>query len=251
MSSTAPLRTLDADQLERFNHHLQSPETEGNVIAHLRARYGDAPFTFVDVGGGAGSFSDVLLGAFPNAQGIVLDNAEYLLAKNQPHPRKKTLHASITEITQHLAAASVDVICVNLVLHHLVAGSYVASRAMQHRAIADLVTLLKPAGCLSIIEQGFNGIAIHNLPGWMIYQATASQALKAITKRLGANTAGVGVCFLSDATWQREFAQHPTLKLQDTLAHIDAGMYGHKKLVRLALHIRTIHRVHFWLSKTT
>lgn len=249
MPDAAHVRVLDDNQLERFNHHLQSPQTQAHTIERLRERFGDGPFTFVDVGGGAGSFTDVILAEFPNAKGIVLDNSDYLLSKNTPLAAKQTVCASATEMSAHIDKGSCDVVFMNLMLHHMVGDSYALSRQLQTQVLNESIALLKPGGAISIIEQCFNGLVLHNLPGWLIYQATSSKLLARITKRLKANTAGVGVCFLSTDCWRKRFAAHPELGTPKVLGHQDPGIKDHHPLVRWALHIRSIDRTHFWMER--
>ncbi len=53
----------------------------------------------------------------------------------------------------------------------------------------------------------YDGAVFDALPSHLIYELTASKALAGITWRMGANTAGVGVCFRSKRGWEKVIDQ--------------------------------------------
>lgn len=63
------------------------------IKARLDKDFPDGAFTFMDVDGGDGAFTDWLLEQYPLSFGIVVERFEHLLSKNKPSPRKDTVLA--------------------------------------------------------------------------------------------------------------------------------------------------------------
>lgn len=202
---------------------------------------GRGTFRFLDVGGGNGRFADRVLDAYPDAHCVVLDNADQLLSKNTPHPRKSLQLASAADLTRLLSGERFDLIFFNLVLHHMVTKQYSATRMLQARILGQGASLLAPGGVISITEDIYEGIASQALPGWLIYQLTSSRLLASLTARLGANTAGVGVCFLSPKQITSDAAS-AGLKL---LRYRPGPLKRVPNLQRAALLVRSTHHGHF------
>lgn len=200
-----------------------------------------ASFRFLDVGGGNGRFADRILGAYSNANGVVLDNSALLLSKNALHPRKSLRQASATDLTRLFGDERFDLISLNLVLHHMVTHRYSTTRALQASVLGQAAALLAPRGVISITEDVYVSIAAQALPGRLIYELTSSERLAPVTARLGANTAGVGVCFLSP---QQVIADAASCGL--TLLRYQPGPRKRvSNLRRAALFVRATHHGHF------
>ena len=89
------MRKLDRTQLAQFDTHYFSGSRFGAVERRLDRDFPDGCFSFLDVGGGNGTFADHLLARYPNARGTVLDNAQPMLDLNHEHPRKRLLLGSV------------------------------------------------------------------------------------------------------------------------------------------------------------
>lgn len=160
------------------------------------------PFSFLDVGGGNGVFTDRVLAEFPDATGVVGDDADLLLRRHRKHPRKTTVKLDALRLPA-AGLGRFDVVFMNWLLHHLVDnGSYRRTRQHITRALADTRWLLNPGGHLSVFENMYDGALHHNLPSRLVFALTSSRGLAPLTRRLGANTAGVGVCFQSERAWR-------------------------------------------------
>jgi hypothetical protein len=132
-----------------------------------------------------------------------VDASELLLGRNQPSPRKKILLGNALALPQ---IGRFDIVFVNFLLHHLVtSGAYVETLANISRALLGAQTLLRSSGRLAVYDLDFDGF-IDNFPGRAIFALTSCRMLAPILRRLGANTAGIGVCYSSHATWVRIFA---------------------------------------------
>jgi len=200
-------------------------------------------FTFLDVGGGTGRFADRLLAEYPGSKGTVLDNSEVLLSRNLPSERKAVLLDSVENLDQ--INMRYDIILVNWVLHHVVGDSYALTRRNQLWTLRTLGTLLTERGRISVFENVYDGLLIGNLPGWLIYQLSANQAISRITRRLGANTAGVGVCFLSKKQWLSTMNDAALDVLR--YAEPDSWTWSMPLSWKILLHIRRRYVSHFWL----
>ena len=51
----------------------------------------------------------------------------------------------------------------------------------------------------------YQGWVVENVPGRLIYHLTSAKLTASLARRMGANTAGVGVCFLSKHQWLMTF----------------------------------------------
>jgi SAM-dependent methyltransferase len=235
---------LDDSQLRHFDTEYVTPEIWKITEQWLVEAFPDGQFSFLDVGGGNGAFSDLLLNRFSGARGVLIDNGEALLASNQPHPRKTIICESAVDIDRRFKGQTFDLISFNWVLHHLVLRSYRSTCSLQARVVAAARDLLSKKGRLCVFENLYDGMFVDTLPGWLTYQLTSSDTLAPIVKRLGANTAGCGVCFRSQSQWEALF-----LQLGLEIKHFQ--MYGHlsiDKLRRLALHIRSARMAAFLLA---
>ncbi|WP_127572152.1 class I SAM-dependent methyltransferase [Georgenia faecalis] len=232
---------LDDDQLAAFDTDYMDAARWRPIDAGL-ARF--APdLRFLDLGGGNGRFADRLLARYPRATAVVADNAPVLLGQNTAHPRKRTVAVDAMGLpTADLGRF--DVVFVNWLLHHLVVtGDYTATRRTIARTLGDLRWLLRPGGRVSVYENLYDGVAHHNAPGRLIFAATSMRRAAPLTRRLGANTAGVGVCFQSGAAW-RELAADAGYAVESFTPDTPWAVSRPK---RVGLTIRSVRCGHFWL----
>jgi ubiquinone/menaquinone biosynthesis C-methylase UbiE len=200
-------RMLNEDQLRTFNtEHICDAEW-ATIKPVFDERFAGREFSFVDVGGGNGSFADMLLAAYPRARGVVLDPAEILLRENKPDPRKEVKLARAESMDELFGDRKFDLILFNWILHHLVVGSYAKTTALQRTVVAKARRLLNPGGVVSVLENLYEGSVVDGVPSRLIFELTSSKLLKPLIRRLGANTAGCGVCFRSRRAWREDAAQ--------------------------------------------
>lgn len=194
-----PPRILADQQTEAFDVEYVIPQLWALIEPHLNARLG-RPSRFLDVGGGNGVFTDRVLDAFPQSNGVIVEPSQTLRERNAPRPNKTlvpgTFQSAVLDPGQRF-----DVIFFNWVLHHFVGDSYAKTQALQLAGLRRARDLLTVDGCVVVFENYYPGLLIDDLPSWIIYTLTASRLLKRVSQRLGANTAGVGVCFHSRNAW--------------------------------------------------
>lgn len=194
------MKKLSDEQVEAFDREYVDEDRFRRICQTIDRDFPDGRFSFLDVGGGNGHFCDQLLERYPDAQGTVLDNSELLLARNRPHPRKTVVYGSAMELDS--VAGKYDVLALHWLLHHLVGNSYRESRANQLACLRAARSLLTARGRISVFENDYVGWLPDPLPTLAIYQATAFRLMAPVARALGANTAGVGVCFNSRKGWQ-------------------------------------------------
>ena len=192
---------LSDDQLEVFDAEHVNYRRWLPIKRCLDRDFPDGQFSFLDLGGGNGNFADRLLENYPESSGTVLDNSQLLLNRNTPHPRKHLVFGGVENL-ESIVEARYDVIFFNWILHHLVArSSYSGTRENQRLALRSTLRLLTDRGRVSVYEDIYNGRAIDGAPGWIIYRLTSMRTVARLLRKLGANTAGVGVCFQSFRQW--------------------------------------------------
>jgi len=228
-----PPRLLADQQTEAFDVEYVIPQLWALIEPYLAARLGRASSRFLDIGGGNGVFTDRVLDAFPQSAGVIVEPSQTLRERNLPRP-SKTLVAGTFQGARFDPGQRFDVIFFNWVLHHFVADSYAQTQALQLQGLVDARNLLTADGCLVIFENYYPGLAVDDLPSRIIYTLTASRLLQAFTRRLGANTAGVGVCFHSRAAWLNKVEQ-AGLRLEATHPGYRYGNLSAAK--RLLLHM--------------
>jgi ubiquinone/menaquinone biosynthesis C-methylase UbiE len=195
----------------------------------------DGRFTFADLGGGTGRFTDALLAHYPEARGTVVDTSDYMLGRNKTHPRKTILKSDVMSLE-----GKYDIVFCNWLLHHLVGVTYRKSRANIRRLLKAARGSLTDRGRLSIFENDCTGW-IDGLSSWILYEATSSRVAASLIRRMGSNSAGVGVCYLSHKQW------HATLgKAGFRVLSTESEQRPLSVAKRAALLLRNIQTTHYW-----
>lgn len=237
------IRKLEDRQAVAFD----TEYVEGNrwdVVKRLVEKdFPDGRFRFLDVGGGTGRFADRLLASFPNASGAVLDNSEMLLSKNTSHERKQLICDSVERLSG--VSGKFDLVCVHWLLHHVVSSTYRKTTGNQLATLQALRTLLNARGRISMYENIFEGWVLKSLPGRVIYHLTAARSISKAIRMMGANTAGVGVCFRSMPEWQQVIGSAGLAV--DSYVEPDNWIWPQRPAWKYLLHLRRICVGHFWL----
>jgi ubiquinone/menaquinone biosynthesis C-methylase UbiE len=239
------IRVLDDSQTEAFDVDYMYEARWLKLKAFIDRDFPDGKFSLLDVGGGNGNFADLVLRSYPEATAVVVDLSDPLLAKNTPNPRKKVLKGSATELQP--IEGPFDIVCCNWLLHHLVGDTYRQSLTNIEGTLAQCRRLLTPRGRVCIWENRYDGMLVDGAPGWLIYSLTSMRSIAKFTHAMGANTAGVGVCFQSRQQWKRHFS-NTGLKVRDETA--DSNFHASRKpsFKRLALHLKPVGPILFWLE---
>jgi SAM-dependent methyltransferase len=232
-------KILSSEQVKAFYHD----EFVADQVRDFVLLLGDkAKHTnVVDVGGGCGFFAQHLAD-LTGYKARVIDMDPASIAACQARGIDATLgdaiHPQITEQD--------DIVCFNLILHHLVADT-------------DRNTLSLQKQALEVWHEHATGVFVNeyiyesyfdNASGWLIFQITKSKFLSAIGKliskvvsSLKANTFGVGVRFRAHNEWHQVF--------EAAGFNVKAVAHGNAEPVTLArrlLLIRQIRRDSFLLE---
>jgi SAM-dependent methyltransferase len=241
------VKKLDDSQVEAFDTEYVDEDRWALIKKRIDADFPEGDFTFLDLGGGTGRFADRLLSNYPKAVGSVLDNSEVLLGRNQQNERKEIICDSVADLTK--VTKKYDLVCIHWLLHHLIGDSYAGTRDNQLRTLRNLALLMTVRGRVSLFENNYVGWLMTDLPGRLIYQVTASRVVAAIARRMGANTAGVGVCFLSKRQWFQTIRESGLSVL--SYAEPDAWQWPIRWEWKVFLHIGDIRAGHYWLGVTS
>lgn len=201
------IRVLSEEQVKSFDVEYITeemwPEIKG--IINSNSKKSDNGFSFLDIGGGNGVFSDSILKLYPESQGYLMDNSQYLLSVNKENPRKILVNGSVEELDNLFGEVKFDFIFMNWVLHHFVKGGYLETLKSQASALRQAKSLLKENGQLIVIENLPQGIFGETVCTFIINRVTSSKIIAPFVKKMGGNTAGIGICFLGKKQWIQQF----------------------------------------------
>jgi len=236
------LKQLNDSQLQSFDTEYVNDRRWEIIKNKIDKDFPQGAFSCLDIGGGNGKLADRLLNSYPYCRVTVLDNSELLLSKNQPNKRKTIICESVKNLGQ--LDMKYDLVCINWLLHHLVSDSYRETRKNISQTLNDAALLLTSQGRISIFENMYDGIIVDQLPSYLIFHLTSAKAIKTLIKKMGANTASIGVCFLSKNQW------YSTLKNTslEILQYTDDDPWSVPMIRKFFLHLGHIRAGHFWLG---
>jgi 2-polyprenyl-3-methyl-5-hydroxy-6-metoxy-1,4-benzoquinol methylase len=200
---------LSDSQLAAFLHKSGFPARLVAYFEQLPSKINYPIKTILDCGGGNGQYLDMLLDQFPDAQGTLVDSAQFMLNQNKPHPRKQLILGNLEDLSHYVKLdrgggyGLFDLICFSDVLHHCICPSYQETRQLQTTILKNACTLLSPNGYIIVSERIVQSWITDEYSVKLIYYLTRNKPLAGITRFFGANTAGIGVCFASGKRFQK------------------------------------------------
>ena len=248
----AKIVQLSEDRVESFDHDSTAVHAVAPAVASIRRFLGPREqLSLLDVGGGNGTFLDMILSAVPSATGTLVEISEGMARKNTVSDRKTVVCEDFLEWAATVAkgVTRYDVVFFNFVLHHFVGKTRRQSVLLQKKALEAAQSILADCGLIVIYEIHYNGLFHNELPSWLIHALSSSKALAPLTKRMGANTAGYGVCFHSESYWRMLFAQCGLCVSHEYL--IENGVFtgGRQLALKVGLSIRSMtYKIHFLQS---
>ena len=190
---------LSQEQIKAF-YHDHFVESQINNFLKL---FGQSPHlpkrVVVDVGGGCGYFAKGLANRSDFTVRVLDSDTQSITT---------CLGSGLDARCENALAPKIvgdeNVVCFNLILHHLVGPSDAITLTLQKQA---LLAWRGRASAIFVDEYIYDSY-IGNLSGWLIYTITSSSLLSAIGRSvsrfmpsLRANTFGVGVRFRSQREW--------------------------------------------------
>jgi ubiquinone/menaquinone biosynthesis C-methylase UbiE len=204
---SSQIRVLDKSQVESFDTEYVNEEMWSTLqmILNERETIIGSSFSFLDIGGGNGKFTDRILSVFSESHGCLADNSSYLLSLNASNPRKTVIEVNVEEIKTLFPEQKFDIIFMNWVLHHFVKGGYRTTMRTQVDILTQAKDLLSKNGRIIVIENLPDGLFGETVCSFIINRVTSSKIFAPIVKKMGGNTAGVGICFLGERQWSKQF----------------------------------------------
>lgn len=159
----------------------------------------------LDVGGGIGTFANSILNLNEEIKSIdVVDPSEQAHSNFITHQRSNLIKGFMGNIED---GKTYGFITINLVCHHIISRQNMDTLEAQINFLKDARNLLEDQGVLIIEENIYESYLLEDLCARLIYEITSLRGIEKITRKLGANTAGEGVRFHSDAAWQKIFTK--------------------------------------------
>jgi len=160
----------------------------------------------LDIGGGSGYFSSLVYKYFTEldvkCEVFVIDTMRYN-TWTEFSGKITFVEDSAENLDKIFEKGTFDIIFAKYVFHHFIKGTWVESIKCMRSIIAQIKDIMEKDSYLCIVDQFYNGLLGDTSASKMIYTFTTCKIsfLSKIFKRMGAQSAGVGVCFLSKRMW--------------------------------------------------
>jgi hypothetical protein len=208
-------RENESRQVKLALHQIEvfySDRLANDQIAHFQKLVGSDLISkirvVVDVGGGCGHFALQLVEK-TGLKTRVVDSDQQSI-ENCKRNYGDHLEAEVGDALTPQIHGDEDVVCLNLILHHLVGPTESETRALQKQA---LIAWREQAKTIFINEYIYDSF-INGFSGRIIYEVTRSPLLSAIGRLVGAfipslkaNTFGIGVRFRAHHEWIKLFEE--------------------------------------------
>jgi len=198
-------KPLGSDQVAEFYLDCFAPDQVSKFERLVPTASLESVGTIVDVGGGCGYFAH-LLHAKIGKSVRVLDTDPTSIAAC----RRMGIEATQGDALSPPIAGDEEVVCFNLILHHLVGSDERITRGLQKQALSVWLHQAKFIFVSEYVYESFIG----NIAGRLIYEITRNRLLSAIGSAvskvipsLRANTFGVGVRFRAHQEWIALFGE--------------------------------------------
>jgi ubiquinone/menaquinone biosynthesis C-methylase UbiE len=165
----------------------------------------------LDIGGASGHFAVGLYNYFygKNCKITVIDATQYDTREEYSDKiifRKE----SVNNLNRLYTNEYFDLIFVNRAFHHFVATTWDETIRNITDIMRQISILIKKDGYLCIADHFYNGLFFDVSASKMIYKLTSCKIplIVKIFRSIDANSAGVGVCFLSKIMWYKIFEKN-------------------------------------------
>jgi SAM-dependent methyltransferase len=164
----------------------------------------------LDIGGASGYFAMALYEKFlKNGCNIfVVDTTKYDTWEKF-NGRINFVKISANNLKQTFKENTFDLIFANRVFHHFVLESWSKTIKGMFEIMDQIKFILKNKGYLCINDHFYNGFLLDKITSFLIYTLTSCKLLliTKLCKKMGAESAGIGVCFLSEKMWYNLFSK--------------------------------------------
>jgi SAM-dependent methyltransferase len=178
-------------------------------LAQITGYGSSSKFRLLDVGCGGGLFLDLFLDKFKNAFACGVDFSAAMLKENTRSRRKSLRQGDAGNLPED--CGDFEVINIDTVMHHLIAGkSYRSTMAQIRECLQRMQTRLMPGGVICVREIFHEYIGFESLGCRVIFflsTLTLPRFAERILKFAGIQTANAGVCFLTRKQWSQMFEE--------------------------------------------
>ena len=173
-----------------------------------------------DVGGNVGHYANILKDRCKKLERI--DVIDPSVSSKNSFCGVENVHFIHKNLEQFNADRKYDFVVVNFVLHHIVKNTNRQTYEAQKNFISKVSSMLKEDGVIFVEENIYEGVFGSDLGGRVIYEITKLESIASLTRKLGANTAGEGVRFRNQRSWDIMF-RSVGLKELDSIVNKEFG----------------------------
>jgi len=166
----------------------------------------------LDIGGGSGHFSSLICEYFSriglNCEVYVIDTVKYDTWYSKDFSERIVfIEESAEKLDKIFEKETFDIVFAKYVFHHFVKDTWKKSICCMASIITQIKHVMKKDSYLCIVDQFYNGLLGDTSASKMIYRFTSCRILFLANffRKMGAQSAGVGVCFLSKKMWHTLF----------------------------------------------
>lgn len=181
-----------------------------NLYAHLIDEMSCKKYlSILDVGGGAGFFIKWIKEKLLENKNIlqlkitVIDSVRYDTWDDKDECIQY-VQCDAVSVDCVLKESSYDYIFCNMFVHHLIGNNFEESGEIRKEVFNNLHKVLRSDGKLLIADNVNNGFLFDDMSCRILYAVTTCRnaVVKKMLFKLGAHSAGVGVCMLSQGMWK-------------------------------------------------
>lgn len=197
---------LSPDQIKAFYHNdfVESQVCDFITLQGASIKLTVGAGAIIDIGGGAGFFAKAIQDRLSIKVRVLDSDAQSVLFCQQAG-----IEATHGDALNPVIVGTDNVVCFNLILHHLVGKSEDETLNLQRRSLS---VWHSSARSIFVNEYIYESFVFHDISGWLIYRITSSPLLSSIggliarlIPSLKANTFGVGVRFRPHEEWRKIF----------------------------------------------
>ena len=159
----------------------------------------------LDIGGGTGHFASVVMNYYKSndVEVYVIDPVCEEALRNG-ETGVNFICDSAENLSSIFEENTFDIIFANRVFHHFVQSSWQKSLKGMDECMHAIYALLKNDGLFCVMDHFYDGAILDWGSSLLCYTFTSIKEphIAKILKRMGAESAGVGTCFLSEKMWK-------------------------------------------------
>jgi hypothetical protein len=208
--SQSCIKIINEHQQQLYeNHEMKSVVFVTQRFSYILEKIKDRKeIKILDIGGASGYFAMSLNKYFSNknCKVFLIDTKRYNTWIKYNHDIT-FIEGSANDLKRYFEEGAFDLIFANRVFHHFVRKSWKQSINGMFEIMNQINLLLRNDGYFCILDHFYNGFLYNQAASQIIYTLTSCtfSPIVKICNKLGAESSGVGVCFLSKKMWYNLF----------------------------------------------